>query len=166
MRYNLFVLMIVLFVLTINPTLLGAQVSSDTRSAVKISINLDKQSYNADEVIRVTCEIRNVSSSTLWLQPLNVVNIHFNLYRDNTKVLPFEKVHSAGLSLEGYIELMPNQVHIVRRALDKGGYKMPEDDGEYSLCVDYKNNLASTREHELWVGKADACAPLKIKKRE
>jgi hypothetical protein len=81
------------------------------------------------------------------------------------EILPFEKVHTPGITTEGFIVLPPDHAHIFTETLDKGHYKMPEDDGEYSLCFNYENHYGSMDGYELWIGEVDSCVPMKIKER-
>jgi hypothetical protein len=115
----------------------------------------------------VICEIGNVSTSTLWLPPLQIADVHFSLYTDDAQVLPFE---FAGMPLYSsdelnFIELRPAQAYVFKRILDKDAYKVPADAGQYRLCMHYENNKNSMRNINLWVAKVQSCVLLEIKKR-
>jgi hypothetical protein len=162
MNYRCIFLIAVLFGLLIIGPNGGVGTFCGATSDIELRISLDKQSYEVGEPIKAECEIRNASNSTIWLLPLPQFGVHFRLYMNEMEVLPFEKVHTSGITTEGFIVLPPDHGHSFTETLDKGGYKMPES-GEYSLCINYENHYRSMDGYELWIGEVDSCVPMKIK---
>ena len=79
---------------------------------------------------------------------------------------PILVCHFMDLTNSGlFLELLPGQAHIFKRILEKGAYNLPSDAGVYRLCMNYENNKKSMRNIDLWVGKIDSCAVLKIQER-
>jgi hypothetical protein len=163
LKNNAILLIVVLLEMAISAPLGAADAFSKSTSGIELKVTLNKQYCEAGEPITATCELRNVSNSALWLAPLQIVDVHFRLYRDDFEVLPFEKAHTCGIIMRGYIELQPGEFHIFKLTLDKDGYKMPSDAGEYRLCINYQNDKKSTRDYELRGGKVDCCVFLKIR---
>lgn len=133
-------------------------------STIEIKMTLDKKYYEAGEPIKLTYEFINISQSSVWLPPLQIVDINFTMYRDDSEILPFSSPNMPfyGFNEHGFIELLPGQSHIFKRILDKNIYKIPSDAGEYRLCINYENNKKSMRNIDFWVGKISSCVPLKI----
>ena len=160
-------LLVVLFGIATNVTSGQNQAYSQDAPAIETRITPDRQSYEPGESIRIVCEIRNVSNSTVRLPPFQIVDVHFKIYRDDNEILPFAhpSMPFYGLDEHGFIELLPGQAHIFKRILEKGAYNLPSDAGVYRLCMNYENNKKSMRNIDLWVGKIDSCAVLKIQER-
>ncbi len=165
MKGRLILLLVVLLGVAINVTQAENNAYSQNTPDIEIKTTLDRKSYEPREPIRIVCEIRNVSRSTLWLPPLQVIDVHFSMYRDNVELLPFGRP-SMPFYEGGYIELLPGQAHIFERILDKNTYYIPSHAGEYRLCVNYENNKKSMGNIDLWVGKISSCVPLKIEERQ
>lgn len=144
----------------------GGYAYCQNASAIKLQISIDHQTCYVGEPITAVCEIRNVSNSTIWLPPLQIVDVHFSLYRDGIQVMPFEFPSMPLYPFDElhYIELSPGQTHIFKRILSKVTFNMPADPGEYKLCMNYKNNKKSVSNIDLWVGKIDSCVVLKVKR--
>jgi hypothetical protein len=135
----------------------------ENQHRIEVKLSLNRQCYKIGEPIEVECNISNMSDSTVWLPPVELVDVHFSLYSKNVKILPFEipNIPSYLFKEFQYIELHPGTAHKLRRVLTEGMYKMPGA-GKYRICVNYENNKRSARGHDLWVGKTDSCVALEI----
>ena len=134
---------------------------------IEIKMTLDKKYYEVGEAIKVTCEIINMSNSSVWLPPLQIVDVKFTMYRDDSEILYFcsPNMPFYGFNEHGFIDVLPGHSHMFKRTLDKNTYKIPSDAGEYKLCINYENNKKSMRNTDFWVGKISSCVPLKIESR-
>lgn len=134
-------------------------------SHLKLNILLDKPSYELGDSIVASCEIINISKSTLWLPPLQFNDIRFRLYDNWNNDLSFEIPNMTfyGTDDQKFIELRTNQAYQFKRILNRDAYKIPVVGGQYRLCIVYENSRSIMRNIQLWVGKTKACVLLKIK---
>ena len=134
------------------------------QSDIDLRINIENPYHKIGESITVICEFRNTSNSTIWLPPLQIVQIHFSLYEKDEQVIHFDipSMTMYGPDAQECIELLPGHSRIFKRVLTIDMYKLPVFAGSYRLCALYANDKASIRDINLWVGKIQSCALLKI----
>lgn len=132
---------------------------------ITVGVALNKRYYKAGESIKATCKISNISRSKVWLPPLQIVDIHFSLYKGNIEILPFDRpcMTFYGLQEQNFISLMPDQVRMFNRIIGTDAYSIPFEAGEYRLCISYENHIKKLDDVNLWVGKTSSCVPFEIK---
>ena len=90
MKKHITLLLVATLSFTMTVTFGGGRAYCQNASAIQLKISPYKHTFKVGEPITLVCEIRNVSNFKLSLPPLQIVDVHFSIYRYDILVLPFE----------------------------------------------------------------------------